>query len=189
MGGHLLLRFLAERHPAVEAAVLVAPMIGINASPVPAWASRAVARTLSALGLRQRRAWRANERPALPGSGRQRFLTSSAERYADELWWKKQQPEFDLGTPTWGWLDAAFRSIAMLTPEALRGVETPILIIGTDRDRLVSPTAIRAAAKLLPHVELLMFPRSAHEILRESDAVRNEALSRIDAFVGRFTRS
>ena len=37
MGGHLLLRTLVERRPALDAAVLVAPMIGVNSAPIPAW--------------------------------------------------------------------------------------------------------------------------------------------------------
>lgn len=185
MGGHLLLRTLAEHRPPIQAAVLVAPMIGINASPIPMWLGRRIARLFSAVGLRERRAWRHNERPALPGSPRQAYLTSCPDRYADELWWRERQPEFGLGPPTWGWLDAAYRSIAGLTPERLSTVRTPLLILGTERDRLVSPNAIKRAAAILPEAELVMFPAAAHELLRESDPVRLEALRRIDAFLDR----
>jgi lysophospholipase len=188
MGGHLILRLLAEQELKVDAGVLIAPMIGINASPVPPWLSGAAARFLSLIGLRKRRAWKHNERPTLPGKSRQRYLTTCADRYADELWWKAQSPGFDLGPPSWGWLDAAFRSIAKVTPAALRRVEMPVLIVGTDADRLVSPTAIRRAARIMPCAELMMFPKAAHEILRESDAVRMAALERIDAFLAKHAR-
>ena len=188
MGGHLLLRVLAEQRPAFAAAVLVAPMIGINASPVPPWMGGLIAGAMRRLGGRQKLAWKHNERPAPPGSTRQSYLTSCADRYGDELWWRLQQPGFDLGPPSWGWLDAAYRSMKQLSPERLRAVETPVLLLGTDRDRLVSPTAIRRAARLLPHAELQMFPAAAHEILRESDPVRLEALARIDAFLAAHAR-
>jgi lysophospholipase len=183
MGGHLLLRLLAERPPPVEAAVLVAPMIAINAAPVPAWIGRRVARMLAGLGWRERPAWKHNERPAPSGLSRQAYLTSCPNRYSDESWWKEQNPGFALGPPSWGWLDAAYRSMETLTPSRMRGMRTPVLILGTPRDRLVSPTAIRRAAKLLPDVELAMFEGGAHELLRESDAVRLEAMARIDAFL------
>jgi lysophospholipase len=182
MGGHLLLRIVAEHRPALSAAVLVAPMIGINATPVPTSIGRATARTLCGLGWNRLPAWKQNERPAPPGSTRQGFLTSCNERYADELWWHEKQPGFRLGPPSWGWLDAAYRSIDSLTAAKLRAIDLPILLLGTDKDRLVSPTAIRRAARLLPKAELLMFPTAAHELLRESDPVRLEALARIDAF-------
>jgi len=183
MGGHLLLRLLAERGPSIQAAVLVAPMIAINASPVPAWIGRRVARMLAELGWRERPAWKHNERPAPPGLSRQSYLTSCPDRYADEMWWKEQQPGYSLGPPSWGWVDAAYRSIESVTPERMQEIHTPILLLGTGRDRLVSPTAIRRAAKLLPDVELAMFHQTAHEMLRESDPIRLEVMARIDSFL------
>lgn len=183
MGGHLLLRLLAQRQARIQAAVLVAPMIGINAAPVPAWIGRRVAGTFARMGWSERLAWKHNERPAPPGSSRQGFLTSCPERYADELWWKEQQPGYDLGPPSWGWLNAAYRSMESVTPAQLRRVQTPILMLSAERDRLVSPAAIRRAAKLLSNAELVMFRNAAHELLRESDSVRLEALARIDTFL------
>jgi lysophospholipase len=72
------------------------------------------------------------------------------------------------------------------TPEKLRQVELPILIIGAETDRLVSAAAIREAAALLPHAELEMMPDAAHEILRDSDEIRARAYARIDAFLAGF---
>ncbi len=125
-----------------------------------------------------------------PGSQRQHFLTGrSRVRYEDELWWWREEPGFNLGAPSWGWLRAAFRSAAAaFTRERLAEVKLPILILGTDRDRLVSPAAIRRVARQLPRAELVMFPRAAHELLREADPVRREALARIDAFLAGHAR-
>jgi lysophospholipase len=114
---------------------------------------------------------------------RQANLTGCGDRYEDELWWWEKSPSFNLGPPTWGWLKAAYASSAALTAAKLAGVTVPVLLIGTERDRLVSPAAIRRAAALLPHAELEMFGDAAHEILRERDAVRLKALARIDAFL------
>ena len=66
---------------------------------------------------------------------------------------------------------------------ALAQVQTPVLLLGAERDRLVEPRAIREAAARLPAAELLMFKGARHEILRETDDVRLEALARIDAFL------
>ncbi len=183
MGGHLLLRLLAERRPGLDAAVLLAPMIGINASPIPQWLAPRIASGLCALGRSRGRPWKGAERPAPPGSSRQAFLTSCADRYADELWWREREPGYNLGPPTWGWLRAAYRSIATLTPERLRAISTPLLILASQGDRLVSAAATRRAARFLPDVRLHIYPDAAHEILRESDAVRIDALERIDTFL------
>lgn len=182
MGGHLLLRILAERRPALAAAVLVAPMVAVNSAPLPSSLGRVVARCFAAAGPGMR-VW--GERGALAEKGRirQANLTHCDERFADETWWKEREPGFHLGPPSWGWLNAAFRSTARHDETALKSVDIPVLLLGTDRDRLVDPRAIRRAAALLPKAELLMFKDAAHELLRETDDVRLEALGRIDAFL------
>lgn len=184
MGGHMLLRCLIERKPALDAAVLVAPMILINGGPLPAWIASRVAGVASRVGWARRPVWKAPAAPSPPGSARQAFLTSCPDRYADELWWRSREPGFDLGAPSWGWVRAAYRSAAQwFTPERLSSVETPLLVLGTDRDRLVSPAAIRRVARLVPNAELNMYPAAGHEILREADPVRLDALARIDSFL------
>ncbi len=184
MGGHVLLRVLAEHHPSLAAAVLVAPMLALNTAPLPHWLGRRLAGLLCRLNLGHGRAWRESG-PTAPSRMRQLGLTHCLDRYSDELWWKSEEPGFHLGPPSWGWLDAAFRSTAGHEAEALRRVETPVLLLGTARDRLVSPSAIRRAAALLPDAELRMFDEAAHELLRESDPVRSEVLASIDQFLDR----
>lgn len=183
MGGHLLLRVLVEHRPALAAAILVAPMIGINTSPAPAWASQTLAQGMAMAGMSRVPAWSSEFDPSPSGSSRQSILTSCGERYSDEIWWMEQQPGFALGAPSWGWLDAAYRSMALLTPEKLKHVETPVLLLGAERDRLVSADSIRWAAGLIPNAELTMLSDAAHEILRETDEVRLGALGRIDTFL------
>ena len=185
MGGHLLLRTLVERRPALAAAVLVAPMIVVNSSPIPDWLAPEMADAMCRLGFGTVSMWKAPPMLDQPGSQRQRILTGSRERYEDEAWWWAQQPGFKLGPPSWNWMRAAFRSAASFAPERLAGVRLPVLLIGTERDRLVSPAAIRRVAGELPDAELEMYPDAGHEILRESDPVRLSALARIDSFLDR----
>ncbi|HEU0133871.1 MAG TPA: alpha/beta hydrolase [Allosphingosinicella sp.] len=185
MGGHVLLRTLAERKPPIGAAVLVAPMLMINSGPVPPLAAQWLASTASLFGWSGQPAWRPPPVPEPAGSMRQTFLTACKDRYTDELWWWEKRPGFNLGAPSWGWLKAAFESCAGLTAAKLAGVTVPVLLIGAERDRLVSASAIVRAASQLPHSELLMFADSAHEVLRERDEVRLKALAAIDSFLDR----
>jgi lysophospholipase len=181
MGGHVLLRVLAERAPAVDAAVLIAPMVMINSAPLPPWAAAATAQTMKALGWGNVPAWKAAEPTG--GTSRQAFLTGCRERYEDELWWWQREPGFNLHAPSWGWLDAAYRSCAKLTDAALARVSVPVLFVAAEKDRLVSAAEIRRAAAAIPGAELMMFADAAHEILREADAVRLAAYARIDSFL------
>jgi len=186
MGGHVLLRTLAERRPRLGCAVLVAPMLAINSMPLPAFAAASTATMMTLFGWGGQPAWQQPAAPPPPGSLRQGILTSSKERYLDELWWWEREPGYSLGAPSWAWLKAAYASCERLSPAALRGVDCPILLVGTESDRLVSPRAIRRSAAALPKAELLMFESAGHEILREADPVRVKALEAIDSFLDRF---
>jgi lysophospholipase len=181
MGAHVLLRLLAQERPAIEAAVMVAPMIGINSAPLPAWLARLAADLMAAVTGPSQKAWKQNEHPAA-GTRRQSFLTSSRERYEDELWWRAES-DYPLHPPSWAWLAAAYRSMRSLRSSDIRKVATPILILGSEHDRLVDPSAIERVARLLPHAELHMFPAAGHELLREEDPIRLDALARIDVFL------
>jgi lysophospholipase len=185
MGGHILLRVLVDRAPKLDAAILVAPMIGLNSTPVPGFAAAATATFMTAIGMGRHPAWQQSARPQPAGSLRQKILTGCADRYEDELWWWEQEPGYNLGAPSWGWLKAAYRSIARLTPARLGAVDIPILLVAAEEDRLVSIPAIRSAARQLPHAELVSFPHAGHEVLREADPVRVGALAAIDAFLDR----
>lgn len=188
MGGHILLRILAERRPPLAAAVLVAPMLRINTAPAPAWLGRLLAAAMSRAGRRHQPSWRETNSGTPGGKIRERNLTRCPERYADEQYWKAREPGFELGPPSWGWLAAAFQSMLRPSADELRTLDLPMLLLGTDGDRLVSPDAIRTAAALIPNAELLMFSDAAHELLRECDEARLPALARIDAFLDRYTR-
>lgn len=182
MGGHLALRLLAERHPRIDAAVLVSPMLGFAMGLLPIWAARLIAGAACRFGFADRAAWGAGTQP-MPAH-RQLNLTRSADRYADELWWRSSRPDLAIGAPSWGWLRGGLASMARLAaPGVLEAVKTPILILATPRDRLVSASAIRGAAARLPNGRLRMFESGAHELLREEDDVRLPALAAIDDFV------
>jgi lysophospholipase len=184
MGGHLLLRTLIERRPALDAAVLVAPMIAVNSAPTPAWLAPSIANAMCGLGLGPAPMWKTPPAMRRPGGQRQLNLTGSRERYEDEAWWWEREPGWSLGAPSWAWMRAAFRSAASsFTPEKLASVRIPILLLAAKRDRLVSTKAIARAAGALPRAALEIFPDAAHELLRDADPVRLAALARIDAFL------
>jgi lysophospholipase len=189
MGGHLLLRTLIERRPALDAAVLVAPMIGVNSAPTPAWLAPSIANAMCRLGLGPAPMWKTPQAMRRPGGQRQRNLTGSRERYEDEAWWWEREPGWTLGAPSWAWLRAAFRSAAAaFTPARLADVRVPILLLAAKHDRLVSTKEIARAARQLPQAELEILPDAAHEILREADPVRLAALARIDVFLNAHAR-
>ncbi|SFR82501.1 alpha/beta hydrolase [Sphingomonas jatrophae] len=178
MGGHLTLRLMLERGWRPAAAVLVAPMLGLAAGPIPPALARGIAAAAVRLGLA--------ERPIVSDRGRLResLLTSSAERLADATWWRDANPGYSVGPPRWGWLDAAFRSIAAQEAAlaALPADLPPMLVLTAGREHLVSNKAVRAAAARVG-ATIRHFPGARHEILREADPIRDAALAAVDGFL------
>jgi lysophospholipase len=90
-----------------------------------------------------------------------------------------------LGSPSWRWVAQALQSTrALEQADALEHIRVPLLILATNVDRLVSTPAIRRMAARIPGARLHVYgAEAAHEILRELDPVRLDALRRIDAFL------
>jgi lysophospholipase len=185
MGGHLTLRALSEDRVVPDAAVLVAPMLGLKSQPFGAKVAARLAALMCRIGKPERLAWKVNERPGVPMKGRRALLTHDEARYEDELWWKAHKPEIAVGPPSWAWVAEAYRStLALEEPGRLERMTTPVLLLAAENDRLVDSAAILRAARRLPNAKLRVWgPESAHEILREADPVRDAALAEIDRFL------
>lgn len=187
MGGHLALRAVAQGVVRPAALVLIAPMLDFATKSLPIPVLHAAARLMAAVGDKRRPAWKWSERPGELPQDRIDLLTHDADRYADELWWRERRPELVMGPGSWGWVERAYASMRLLTrPGLLEAVRVPVLILATEVDRLVGTGAILRAAERLPDCTLVLFgPEARHEILRESDSVRNQALEAIDNFLNK----
>ncbi|WP_081465120.1 alpha/beta hydrolase [Sphingobium chlorophenolicum] len=185
MGGHLLLRALAEGMAPPDAAVTVAPMMGVHSAPLPRWLAVAIAGMMCALGFDRKQAWTQKEDSERQRHMRQKRLTHDPDRYADELWWRDHSRDVALGAPSWKWVAQALHSTrAMETHAGLERISVPLLILAARNDRLVSTLAIRRTAARVPGARLHVYgAEAAHEILRELDPVRLDALARIDDFL------
>lgn len=190
MGGHMLLRALAEGMPPPDAAVAVAPMLGVHSAPLPRWLAVAIAWTMVRLGRGKRQAWTQKEGTDRLNRIWQKRLTHDPDRYADEIWWRDLSRDIALGSPSWAWVLEALRSTRTLAEgDAITRIATPLLILAAREDRLVSTPAIRRVAARIAGARLHVYGReAAHEILRESDPVRLDALGRIDAFLDEMAR-
>lgn len=187
MGGHLVLRALVDHRVAPDAAVLSAPMTGMNGPPLPLRVLHNIAGMMCALGDPTRQAWKWSEKPGELPSDRANLLTHDPDRYADELWWRDHRPELMMGPASWRWIENAYASWRQLeSPGALEAVVVPVLFLSTSFDKLVSHPANIRAVHRLPKGEMVAFGAEAHhEILREVDAVRDRAMAAIVEFLGR----
>ncbi|MET0307253.1 MAG: alpha/beta hydrolase [Sphingomonas sp.] len=182
MGGHLVLRALVEGAIRPDAAVLIAPMLGVK-SPFGRFAERA-ARILGNLGDPRRRAWKGNEKPYTTET-RSNLLTHDPDRYADEIWWQQHDPAILTGPPSWRWVIEAFKSMRELEANPQLGtMPVPVLMLVAEADGLVDARAALRIGPRLPDARIVAFGKeSAHEILREADPVRDRAMGEIDGFL------
>lgn len=185
MGGNLGLRLLHDRPELFRAAVMTAPMFDIDLRRVPF----GVARGLGALavGLGGALWYAPGQRDFHPE--RCRFegnpLTSDPARFARFRQAQIDQPELRLGGVTFGWLHAALRSIALTKRRGyLEAIRTPLLVCQAGRERVVSNQAQATFVRRLPAGRLLRFEQARHEILIETDAIRDAFLEAFDRFVG-----
>lgn len=183
MGGHLLLRAAVEGVAAPDAMVLVAPMLGLR-NALGAGLGERVARLIGGIGNAARPAWKTNEKPGGLES-RQALLTHDADRYADEIWWQETHPEIVTGPPSWKWVIEAFASTRELRQSpALKMMRVPTLMLVPMADQLVDAKAAIGIGAKLPDCRVLRFGKeAAHEVLRETDSVRNRAIGEIDIFL------
>lgn len=187
MGGHLVLRGVVDGAANPDAVVLSAPMLGFVGNILPIGFLHAVAAKMVKFRGAKTPAWKWSEKPGETPAGRVGLLTHDPDRYADELWWREHRPELVMGPGSWGWVERAYESMrGMYEPGVLEAVQTPVLLLGAEKDKLVAFKAIANAAERLPKGELVRFGADTHhEILREVDAVRDRAQAAISEFLDR----
>ena len=118
---------------------------------------------------------------------RQALLTHDIDRYSDEFFWFRERPFVRLGPASWRWVERAYSSTRLLrNRKKLKQMKVPILILATSTDELVDHPTIERAVHLIPNAELKLFGEEcAHEIFREVDEVRNDALASCFSFLDR----
>lgn len=183
MGGCLTLLALAHGEAKeFHGCLLSAPMLGVKTGDTPRWQARLMAgfRVLTGRGGDYVRP------PGPAATFETNILTHDRRRWARSEELTAAHPDLALGGPTWGWLDFAFRATAYLSrPENLKAVTTPVVICSAEDDKLVDNQAQRAVAQGLPKGEFVNVPGAYHEILMETDTMRNIFLRALDALMGK----
>lgn len=186
MGGHILMRALHDRPGLFRAAVATAPMLRALTRGYPRSLARAACYAENLLGRQTEWVWGMAERDPLKIGFDDNLVTSDRARYARNTDYLRQHGDLRLAGPTWGWLEAAYRTMRrVMAPGFAEAITTPVLIVGAGRDRIVDTEAAREFAPRLPHGTYLEFEDAEHEILMESDAIRARFWAAFDEFVAK----
>lgn len=184
MGGHILVRRLHDFQGEFAGAILCAPMLGINPRGSPWWVVENIAHYLNRNGPSTEFVWGMAARDQLKLPYSLQIVTSDPARYARNQALLAADPELRLNGPTWGWLEAALKAIALTrSPGYAEAIRTPCLFVGAGRDRVCDTEAIRAFAARVPGAQFQEIAGAEHEILMERDVFRAEFWSRVDVFL------
>lgn len=187
MGGNILLRQATVAGNWFERIVACAPMIAFDDHKVPI--PQGLAKFLvNAIGIGPLARLYVpggsdmpEERKAFEGNA----LTRDRERFTRNRMILEAAPELALGSPTLGWVKAAYRSSQQLqNPSFATSVQVPILLIAAGHDRIVSSPAIHAFAERLKVGARVVIAGSEHEILQERDDIRGRFWAAFDAYLG-----
>ncbi len=187
MGGNVLLRHAIATDSWFERIVLCAPMIELAADKVriPAAVARFIVEVVSLFGGSTFYVPGGSDTAEETEAFANNTLTSDIERWARNRQVLEAAPELGLGSATMGWLRAAYRSCAYVSaPEFARRVQVPLLLVSAGGDRIVSTAAIENFASRLKIGAHVTMPGAEHEILQETDAIRQHFWSVFDAYLG-----
>ena len=179
MGGVLELLALARGERLLDASFLSAPMLAISTGPWPAWMAMRIVQFNRWLGRSDDYALPTYD----PAGDRFQFdrLTHDRARYERFKAQLHACPELAIGALTWGWLDFALKAgAAIAAPGVLEAMEIPVCIVAAAHDHLVLNSADRQAARRLPKGSYEELDGAFHEILMESDPVRDRVFAAFD---------
>ncbi|MBS0362447.1 MAG: alpha/beta hydrolase, partial [Proteobacteria bacterium] len=184
MGGCLTLLAMAQGEDRFAGAILSAPMLGLR-TPFPLIVSQLLTGLNIVVGRGRRYTLNGPGKP-FDSTFEGNLLTHDPARYARSWSLVEAEPKLALGGPTWGWIDFGLKATGYLArPDALRNVTVPVVIVSAEEDQLVDNAAQAAAARHLPQGKLIAIPGAFHEILMETDPMRNPFMRALDALLGR----
>ncbi len=175
MGGHLGLRYLAEYKHNIKAAAFSAPMLKIKSLKLSEKFYHKILRTIPFITSRYvpgGKDWNEENRNLV---NKDIFSSDPVRKKLHNLW-SKYVPILQLGNPTLKWVQETLKSILILNNE-YQHIKTPIFIAAGGSEKLVDNKEIKRAVKILPQAHLRIIPKSKHEIMMETDDIRDEFLS------------
>lgn len=179
MGGAIALAAIVEGLVKVDAAAFCAPMWGIRQ---PVFGMRYLVWAMRVLGRSQDYA----VQPGPPETFETNLVTHDRRRWQINRDLTDASPDLFLGPVTWGWLGAALQIFGVFAKAAkMRRLDVPVLVATAEEEALVENAAHARIAALLPYCEHITVAGARHEILMETDDMRDQFLAAFDRLLER----
>jgi lysophospholipase len=179
-GGHVLLRAIRQEKW-FRKVILVSPLVDVLYGAWPRPLAAFVVNAGNLLGLGRLYLPGVPRRPLSREDFDSNLLTSDQWRWNRDSATLEVAPHLGLGGATFAWFKAARASLAAV--RHMRKPQSPVLIIASGADRVVSNDATRELARTVPGIALAVIPGARHEILTERDDIRRQFLAAFDSFI------
>lgn len=170
MGGHLALRYLIEKDHDIKAVSLSTPMLSIKSIRYFPCCLAGIFNIKKTSYVPGGKNWHESAR-ASDGTG---IFSSDPLRDQVHQAWSKVDPALRVGNATLKWLCESLKSIQILKrKENLKKIKISVLFAYADKETLVDNRAIIRAARIMKKAKLLKLKKAKHEILMETDDIRD----------------
>lgn len=187
MGANILMHSAARPGSWFDRMILTAPMVALAEEKVgyPQALARVYAEAGCLLGFSRSYIKGGSDEVVEQGPFEGNALTSDRERWARNKAVLDSEPAIALGSPTIGWLRAAYRSMSVVSADDFaQSVRVPMMVLVAGKDQIVSQAAAEDFAVGLKVGTHVLLPSSQHEILQEADPIRLRFWAAFDAYMG-----
>jgi len=175
LGGAIVAAYLEQHPAALDSAILSAPLVGHKLGG----AVKALFGALDTLG----------GTGYVPGGGpfvsvpfEANKETHSEARHARKFQDYVDHPEIRLGYPTVHWMTETSRMAESVLAGA-PGISVPVMVFQATQDVYVDPRALELFISRVSGCRRVVVPGARHEMLIETDAIRDTVLGEVRAFI------
>ncbi len=183
MGGNILINAALKRNW-FEKVVVTAPLIDLAGDGLPRGGVKLAATFAKAMGFGR------NQLPVPSAAGFSSWdfpdnpFTGDITRFERTKQVIEEVPEIAVGRATFSWLYAALQAIDdMAAVKKGTILRTPVLVVASGRDRVVSTQACREFSGRVANVSTIVLDGARHEILLERDSHREQFWAAFKAFI------
>lgn len=185
MGGNIGLHYLHQHPDMFECAAFTAPLFGLKATDkIPLPCLLPISALLRVLMPKKYVGKGSDWDQAMrPFDGPDALSTDPVRVQVHTQWFESDQ-ELQVGSPTYKWLHAALVSCLRASRKSLlKHIQKACLISLAGKEQLVDNIKAHKIAAALPHCKLQELSESHHEILMETDNIRDQFFQEFYALI------
>lgn len=179
MGGHIGLRYLNDYPWVFQCAGFSAPMFGLKSLrlpwPIPQLITKLGEMFFATSYAPGQKDWSADLRDL----EKNKIYSNDMHREKIHNAWCQIDSDLQTNGVTWGWIRESLKSCALIQKKKfISFIQIPCLVATAGQEKLVDNKAIHKAVKYLPNATHVHYDDALHELLVETDDVRNDFLSK-----------